>query len=58
MLHAKSLLLNGRFAEADGALRALNVLPYEGATEGRSLYREAQLMLAVEHAKAGRRTRR
>ncbi|RPJ71617.1 MAG: DUF5107 domain-containing protein [Acidobacteria bacterium] len=54
MLHAKSLLLNGRFAEADQALRALKVLPYEGATEGRGLYREAQLMLAVEHLKAGR----
>jgi tetratricopeptide (TPR) repeat protein len=54
MLHAKSLLLNGRFAEADQALRGLKVLPYEGATEGRGLYREAQLMLAVEHLKAGR----
>ena len=54
MLHAKSLLFNGRFAEADQALRALKVLPYEGATEGRGLFREAQLMLAIEDLKSGR----
>jgi len=54
MLHAKSLLLNGRFAEASDALGRLNVLPYEGATEARSLYREAELMVAAEEMKAGR----
>jgi tetratricopeptide (TPR) repeat protein len=54
MLHAKTLLLNGRFREASDALARLNVLPYEGATEGRALYREAQLMVAAEEARAGR----
>ena len=56
MLHAKSLLLNGRFAEASDALAKLNVLPYEGATEGRALYREAQLMLGAADARAGKWT--
>jgi hypothetical protein len=54
MLHAKALLLNQRYAEASAALAKLNVLPYEGATEGRALYREAQLMLAAADAQAGK----
>jgi tetratricopeptide (TPR) repeat protein len=54
MLHAKTLLLNQRYAEASDALAKLNVLPYEGATEGRALYREAQLMLGAADARAGR----
>ena len=54
MLHAKSLLLNGRYLEASDALAKLNVLPYEGATEGRALYREAELMVAAAEMKAGR----
>ncbi len=54
MLHAKALLLNQRFAEAADALAKLNVLPYEGATDGRALYREAQLMLAAADAMAGK----
>ncbi len=53
MLHAKSLLLNRRYAEASDALAKLNVLPYEGATEGRALYREAQLMLARRRCPGG-----
>jgi tetratricopeptide (TPR) repeat protein len=54
MLHAKALLLNQRYADADDALAKLNVLPYEGATEGRALYREAQLMLGAADARAGK----
>ena len=54
MLHAKALLLNQRYAEASDALAKLNVLPYEGATEGRALYREAELMLAAADARAGK----
>jgi tetratricopeptide (TPR) repeat protein len=54
MLHAKSLLLNQRYGEASSALAKLNVLPYEGATEGRALYREAQLMLGAADARAGK----
>ncbi|MGE5360036.1 MAG: DUF5107 domain-containing protein [Bacteroidales bacterium] len=54
MLHAKTLLLNRRFAEASEALARLNVLPYEGATEARALYREAELMVAAAEMRAGR----
>ena len=53
MLHARALLANGRAREAATKLARLNVLPYEGAIEGRRLYREAHLMLAVEALKKG-----
>ncbi len=53
MLHARALLANGRAREAAAKLARLNVLPYEGAIEGRRLYREAHLMLAVEALKKG-----
>lgn len=49
MLHARALLANGRHQEAAERLTRLQVLPYEGGTEGRRLYREAQLLLAVEN---------
>jgi hypothetical protein len=48
MLHAKALLANGRYREAADRLGRLHVIPYEGSTEGRRLYREAHLLLAVE----------
>jgi Tfp pilus assembly protein PilF len=53
MLQAKALLANGRSREAAAKLARLNVLPYEGATEGRRLHREAHLMLAVEALRKG-----
>jgi predicted Zn-dependent protease len=48
MLYAKTLLLNKRYKEADALLTRLDIIPFEGATEGRELYREAKLMQAVE----------
>ena len=48
MLHAKALLAEGHHQQAAERLTRLQVLPYEGATEGRWLYRQALLMLAVE----------
>jgi hypothetical protein len=48
MLHAKALLANGRYREGAGILARLDVIPYEGSVEGRRLYREAHLMLAVQ----------
>lgn len=54
LLHVKTLLLTRRFPDAVDLLARLNVLPHEGATEARGLYREAQLMSAVEQMKAGR----
>ncbi|HKO79849.1 MAG TPA: hypothetical protein VJU78_05610, partial [Chitinophagaceae bacterium] len=48
MLYAKTLLLNKRYKESDAALTKLNIIPFEGATEGRELYREAKLMQAIQ----------
>ncbi len=47
MLYAKALLLNHRYAEGDQLLSHLTIIPFEGATAGRELYREAKLMQAV-----------
>jgi hypothetical protein len=53
MLHAKALLANGRHRESADLLARLRVIPYEGSIEGRRLYREAHLMLAVTALKKG-----
>jgi tetratricopeptide (TPR) repeat protein len=47
MLYAKTLLLNERFTDCDQVLSKLDIIPFEGATEGRQLYREAKLMEAI-----------
>jgi Tfp pilus assembly protein PilF len=47
MLYAKTLLLNQRYADAGQILRKLNIIPFEGATEGHELYRETKLMQAL-----------
>ena len=47
MLYAKTLLLNQKYKESDIVLSQLNIIPFEGATEGRQLYREAKLMEAI-----------
>ena len=51
MLYAKTLLLDQQFAAADKILTHLNIIPFEGATAGRELYREAKLMQAVQYMK-------
>jgi tetratricopeptide (TPR) repeat protein len=51
MLYAKTLLLNRKFRQADSALSTLSIIPFEGATEGRELYREAKLMQALQELK-------
>ena len=51
MLYAKTLLLNKQYATGDQLLSGLNIIPFEGATEGRELYREAKLMLALQQFK-------
>jgi len=53
MLYAKALLLNKRCAECSQLLSKIDILPFEGATVGRELYREAKLMQAIE--KMGRK---
>ncbi len=51
LLYAKVLLQNGRYAKADQLLTQLDVLPAEGATSARDIYREVKLMQAVESIK-------
>lgn len=47
MLQGKTLMLNKKYKEAEALLTKINIIPFEGATEGKSLYREAKLMLAI-----------
>ena len=51
MLYAKTLLFNKKFVETDKVLSQLNIIPFEGATDGRELYRETKLMQAVQALK-------
>jgi Tfp pilus assembly protein PilF len=51
MLYAKTLLLNKQYTTADAVLTKLDVIPFEGATDGRRLYHEAKLMQAVAELK-------
>jgi hypothetical protein len=48
MLLAKTLLLNKQYKACSDLLDKTTILPYEGATDGRQLYREAWLMQAVQ----------
>lgn len=52
MMYAQALIANKNYAQADKVLQGLNVLPNEGATGGRKLYRETKLMLAVQAIKS------
>lgn len=47
MLYAKTLLTNKKYAPCVQLLHHLTIIPFEGATAGRELYREALLMQAV-----------
>jgi hypothetical protein len=51
MLYTRTLLLNHEYAACDKLLSTLNIIPFEGATIGRELYRETKLMLAVQEMK-------
>ena len=51
MLYAKTLLLNKRYHDCSELLLKINILPFEGATIGRELYREAELMQAITEMK-------
>jgi len=51
-LHAHALLQAERPAEAARWLDQLSVLPSEGSAEARSLYREANLLVAVDRLRA------
>ena len=47
MLYAKTLIHNKKYAQVDQLLATLNIIPFEGATSGHELYREAKLMQAI-----------
>ena len=47
MLYAKTLLTNKKYETCIQFLHHLDIIPFEGATAGRELYREALLMQAV-----------
>jgi Tfp pilus assembly protein PilF len=53
LLHARVLLRSGHAADSASLLARTTVLPYEGATEGRALHREAQLRLAIDALRRG-----
>ncbi len=52
MLYARALLRNGDDASARRLLDTLVVLPYEGSGEAHALYREANLLGAVDRLRA------
>jgi len=54
MLYAKALLLNKRYKACADLLSKIDILPFEGATIGRELYREAELMQAIGEMKEKR----
>ncbi len=51
MLYAKTLMHNKEYVKADQLLATLNIIPFEGATSGHELYREAKLMQAIVQMK-------
>jgi Tfp pilus assembly protein PilF len=51
ILYAKALLLTKRYAQCGKLLAKIDILPFEGATIGRELYREAELTQAVDAIK-------
>jgi tetratricopeptide (TPR) repeat protein len=53
MLYAKTLLVNGQYKKCDDLLATLKIIPFEGATGGRVMYRESKLQQALSLMKAG-----
>ena len=51
LVHAQALLRNHKLRTCLSVLKKINVLPFEGAREGRDIYREAWLFTAVDHMK-------
>ena len=52
--YAKALQLNGKYNESIALLKRTNVLPNEGAYEGRAIYRESHLYQAADQLKRKR----
>ena len=56
ILYAKTLLLNKHYDACADLLMKINILPFEGATIGRELYHEAEVMQAINEMKKGNYT--
>jgi hypothetical protein len=54
MLYARTLIMNKNYSKAEDILKRIYILPNEGATDGRELYKEAKMMLALEQMKKGK----
>jgi tetratricopeptide (TPR) repeat protein len=54
LLLANTMLLNKQYKACAEILKKTEILPYEGATDGRRLYREAWLMQATEQLQLGK----
>jgi predicted Zn-dependent protease len=54
LAYAKALLQDKQYIAADTVMGRLKLIPFEGATESRDIYREIKLMQAVEQLVAGR----
>ncbi len=52
MLTARALVLNKQYKATVDLLQKITILPYEGANDGRLLFREAWLMQAAEQIKS------
>ena len=48
MSHAKALLNNGEYKKCIESLKNIEVLPFEGASEGRVIYEQSHLLYALE----------
>jgi tetratricopeptide (TPR) repeat protein len=53
MTYAKNLMAQKKYSKCLSFLEKFNVLPYEGATEGRNIYHETCLRLAFDCLKKG-----
>ena len=49
MVYAKCLLAVKRYADAAKLLTSIHIIPFEGATDGRELYRQTMLMQAIQN---------
>ncbi|MGC8749920.1 DUF5107 domain-containing protein [Hydrotalea sp.] len=49
IVYANTLMENAQYDEVLNVLNSIEILPYEGSTIGRNLYRKALLMLAIQN---------
>ncbi|MFC2161812.1 DUF5107 domain-containing protein, partial [Acidobacteriota bacterium] len=49
MDYARTLLKAGRFEDCLSVLEKSTILPYEGASEGHEVYRQAKMLLSAQH---------